>query len=95
MYAPNRGHDSIACFSVDQATGSLTLQGIQSTEPVPRVVGVDPSGRYLFAAGLDSGRLAAYRIDQQTGSLTLLHTTPVGERPMWITVLGFVPSRRG
>ena len=94
VYAPNRGHDSIACFSVDQTTGRLAPQGLQATEPVPRVVAVDPRGRFFFAAGLASGRLAAYRIDRRSGALVPLYTTHVGERPMWVTILEFPSSGR-
>ncbi len=40
------------------------------TEPVPRAFGLDPEGRFLIVAGLDSGRLASYQIDQDSGELT-------------------------
>jgi 6-phosphogluconolactonase len=57
------------------------------TEPVPRAFGIDPTGHFLYSAGLESGRLAAFRIDQQAGTLTPLDVYPVGERPMWVTIL--------
>jgi 6-phosphogluconolactonase len=87
LYAANRGHDSLACFAVDPATGRLTSLGQQLTEPVPRTFGIDPQGRYLYAAGQGSGRLAAYRIDGQTGALRPLGTYALGERPMWVLIL--------
>lgn len=86
LYAPNRGHDSIACFAVDDATGRLTPRGHVPTEAVPRAFSIDPAGRFLFAAGLESGRLAAYRIDGDTGALTALDTYAVGARPMWVLI---------
>jgi 6-phosphogluconolactonase len=87
LYAANRGHDSVACFVVDMASGRLTGLGQQPSEPIPRTFGIDPQGRYLFAAGQGSGRLAAYRIDAQTGALQPLETYEVGKRPMWVMVL--------
>ena len=53
LYAPNRGHDSIACFEVDEIDGRLTSIGQVATEPVPRAFSLDPAGKYLFAAGRD------------------------------------------
>lgn len=87
LYAPNRGHNSIACFAVDATTGYLTALGQMPSETVPRAFSLDPTGTFLFAAGLESGRLAAYRIDQNTGLLQPLAVYPVGTRPMWVMVL--------
>jgi 6-phosphogluconolactonase len=87
MYLSNRGHDSIAGFAIDEATGQLTQLGQTPTEPSPRAFNLDPSGRYLFAAGQGSGRLAAYRIDERTGELAPLETTTVGENPMWVLIM--------
>jgi len=87
LYAPNRGHNSMACFAVDADSGVLTPVGRVPTEPVPRAFGIDPTGHFLYSAGLESGRLAAFRIDQQAGTLTPLDVYTVGERPMWVTIL--------
>ena len=51
LFAPNRGHNSVASFRVDDTTGRLTAAGRVGTEPVPRAFGLDPDGRFLFAAG--------------------------------------------
>ena len=87
LYAPNRGHNSIACFSIDAATGRLTAVDRVPTEPIPRAIGLDPSGKFLFAAGLDSGRLASYRIVEDTGRLDPLDVRPVGKEPMWVSIV--------
>ena len=84
LFAPNRGHDSVASFRVDGATGRLTAAGRVGTEPVPRAFGLDPDGRFLFAAGQRSGRLASYRVDDESGELTPLETYEVGNNPMWV-----------
>ncbi|HEY3908792.1 MAG TPA: lactonase family protein [Stellaceae bacterium] len=82
LYVANRGHNSIAGFSVDAASGRLTAIGHTPTEAVPSAFGLDPAGRFVFAAGSASGRLAAYRINSDRGSLTPLTTYAVGQRPM-------------
>jgi 6-phosphogluconolactonase len=87
LYVSNRGHDSIACFAIDEGTGALRPIGQQPTEQTPRAFNLDPSGRFLFAAGQASGRLAAYRIDQETGALSPLATYAVGRSPSWVMVL--------
>src|SRR5262245_58428890 len=73
LYAPNRGHNSIAGFSVD-SSGRLTPIGHVATEAVPSAFSLDPEGRLLFAAGSESNRLASYRVNQETGALTPLET---------------------
>jgi 6-phosphogluconolactonase len=81
LYVGNRGHNSIAGFAVDSATGRLTAIGRAPTEAVPSAFSLDPAGRFVFAAGTASGRLASYRINQETGALTPLTTYAAGQRP--------------
>ena len=87
LYAPNRGHDSIAVFAVDQETGLLSARGQAVAEKVPRAFEIDPAGRFLLSAGHESGRLAVYRIDGTTGALDRVGLYPLGDRPMWVTIL--------
>ena len=81
LYVGNRGHNSIAGFAVDPATGRLTPAGHAATEAVPTAFGLDSTGTFLFAAGTATGRLASYRIDGATGALTPQSVYPVGKRP--------------
>lgn len=46
-----------------------------------------PAGRFLYAAGLETGRLVAYRIDGESGGLRPITTYPLGTRPMWVLAL--------
>jgi 6-phosphogluconolactonase len=81
LYVANRGHNSIAGFAVDAATGQLTAIGNVSTEAVPSAFALDQAGNFVFAAGTASGRLASYRINGETGALTPLTIYAVGQRP--------------
>jgi 6-phosphogluconolactonase (cycloisomerase 2 family) len=75
VYGSNRGHDSIAIFSVDQATGLLTSIGWEPTQgQTPRYFGLDPSGNHLYAANQNSDTVVIFRIDKASGKLT-----PTGE----------------
>ena len=90
LFVPNRGHNSIASFSVDAATGALTAAGRASTEAVPSAFSLDPQGKFVFGAGSATGRLSSHSIDAATGEMTPLATYDVGARPMWVltTTLG-------
>lgn len=83
LYVGNRAatSSSIAGFAVNPGTGQLTALGHATTEAVPSAFCLDAAGRFLFAAGTASNRLAAYRIDQQTGALTSLGEGAIGQRP--------------
>ena len=87
LYAPNRGHNSIAGFAVDRSDGSLTPLGQTATEPIPRAFSLDNSGSFLYATGLESGNLAAYRVNHDTGGLQPLDVYPVGQGPMWVSII--------
>ena len=70
LYGSNRGHDSIAIFAIDEATGRLRLTGHEPTQgQVPRYFGIDPTGTYLLAANQKSDTIVVFRIDPTTGSL--------------------------
>lgn len=71
LYGSNRGHDSIAVFGIDAATGTLTpVEYVSTRGRTPRNFRIDPTGAYLFAANQDSGNVAIFRIDARTGRLT-------------------------
>ena len=86
LYAPNRGHNSIACFTVNPDNGYLSPIGQTATEAVPRAFSIDPQGSFVYAAGLETGRLASYRIDQDNGSLNAGDVYDVGKGPMWVLI---------
>lgn len=68
VYASNRGHDSIACFSVEGSTGRLNCLGQTPTGgKVPRNFNISPDGRFLLAANQESSTLVVFPIDTNTG----------------------------
>lgn len=71
VYGSNRGHNSIAAFRIDHATGKLTPAGITPCGvDWPRNFNIDPTGQWLIAAGEKSGTLTVFKIDPKTGGLT-------------------------
>jgi 6-phosphogluconolactonase len=87
VYGSNRGHNSIAGFSIDAESGQLKALGHTPTEKTPRSFGIDPSGKYLMAAGQGSDRLATYRIDEATGALQPLKVYETGKGPAWVLIV--------
>lgn len=71
LYASNRGHDSLAIFAVDGATGALTPHGhVGCGGKWPRHFALDPSGRWLLVANQHSGSVVTFQVDPATGALT-------------------------
>jgi 6-phosphogluconolactonase len=70
LYVSNRGHDSLALFSIDAVSGRLQPQGHHSTGGrTPRHFAIDPSGRWLLAANQDSASVVVFSIDADSGRL--------------------------
>jgi 6-phosphogluconolactonase len=68
VYVSNRGHNSVAVFDVDEATGKLKAAGHCPTGgKTPRNFGIDPSGKWLIAANQDSGNVVVFKIDAKSG----------------------------
>jgi 6-phosphogluconolactonase len=85
LYASNRGHDSIAGYAIDAATGKLTLLGVEPAEvKTPRHFTIAPGGKYLLAAGQSSGTVAVLVIDQTTGKLTFTGKTVAVPAPVCV-----------
>ena len=71
VYGTNRGHNSIAVFAVDQATGTLTaVEQVSTQGEWPRNFAIDPTGAYLLAANQNTDNIVIYRIDAESGRLT-------------------------
>ncbi|MCP8969400.1 lactonase family protein [Ectobacillus ponti] len=75
VYAGNRGHDSIAVFSVNQDSGELTFVEHVSTEGHwPRDFVLDPTEQFVIAANQESSNLVLFARDAETGKLRLLQS---------------------
>ena len=71
LYASNRGHDSIAVFRIDPATGLLAFLGADPAQGrTPRFFALSPNGRFLFALNEDSDSIVAFAVDARDGRLT-------------------------
>jgi len=71
LYTSNRGHDSIAVFSLDPKSGRLTpVQDIPSGGKWPRNFEFDPGGHWMIVTNHNSNNAAVFRIDRETGKLT-------------------------
>ena len=71
LYASNRGHDSIAAFSLspDERT-PRPIGHFPTGGRAPRDFAIDPAGRWLVAANQDSHCLTVFRIDSENGRLS-------------------------
>src|SRR5437667_1300035 len=71
LYVSNRGHNSIAVFSVAEATGALALEQVVSTEgDWPRNFSLHPSGRWQLVANQRSDSVVVFERDPENGRLT-------------------------
>jgi 6-phosphogluconolactonase len=71
LYASNRGDaNSLAIYTIDPATGWLTIKGFQSTlGRTPRNFLIDPTGHWLLVANQNTNNIVVFRIDPSTGLL--------------------------
>jgi 6-phosphogluconolactonase len=90
LYGSNRGHNSIAGFAVDAATGTLRPLGHTPTGGrTPRNFGIDPTGTFLLAANQDTNSVVTFRIDPATGALAA--TGQVADIPSPVCVCIIAP----
>ena len=76
LYVSNRGHNSIATFSVDAIAKTFRSLGNTSSEgEIPRGFGITNNGQWLVLGNQKTGNVVAMSIDQKTGKLS-----PVGNK---------------
>jgi len=80
LMASNRGHDSIAFYAVDTATGRLTLRNIAPLAgKFPRDFELMPGEKFMVVGHKMSNEIRIYRFDRDACTIT-----PVGETiPVW------------
>ncbi len=70
VYTGNRGHDSLAVFSIDSTSGKITAVEREPVRGVwPRNFNFSPDGKWMLIAGQISDTVAVFTIDQETGAL--------------------------
>ncbi len=68
LYASNRGHDSIAVFARNPATGLLEADShFDTTGSGPRHFQIDRSGEWCLVSNQASDHVVSFRIDPSTG----------------------------
>jgi 6-phosphogluconolactonase len=79
LYGSNRGHDSIAVFSIHPQHGTLTpVEVVKTGGRTPRNFALSPNGKWLVAGHQDTPLLTVFRVDLSTGRLTKTgHTAAV------------------
>jgi 6-phosphogluconolactonase len=71
LYASNRGDDSIAVFSINPNTGTLTPVEYASTKgQSPRNFEIAPGGSLLVVGNEKSDNIVTFHIDRKSGRLT-------------------------
>lgn len=90
VYGSNRGHDTLAVFSRNEATGRLTpLAHVPVGGKTPRHFTFDPTGHFLLAAHQGSDTIAVFRVDPATGLLSPVAATLAVGKPVCL-----LPVRR-
>jgi 6-phosphogluconolactonase len=93
LYTSNRGHDSIARFSIDRKAGTLTLLDHSPTQgKAPRHFEIDPTGRFLFVANQESNSIVVFRLDPASGELTPTGQTLAVPSPVCLKFMPAAPS---
>ena len=70
LYVSLRGSSTIAVYSIDRATGKLTLlEDVPAQGASPRNITISPDGNFLFAANQASDNVVIFKINHQTGNL--------------------------
>jgi 6-phosphogluconolactonase len=87
LYGSNRGHNTIAVFSISPE-GTLTLvDNVDTRGLMPRNFGIDPTGSFLLALNQSSNNVVVFRIDKKTGRLSPTGQTVETPGPMCVRFL--------
>ena len=93
VYSSNRGHNSLAVFSVAPTDGHLTLRQTVSTQgQTPRNFALSPDGRLLLVANQNSDSIVTFFVDASTGQLTATGHAAAVPKPVCLQVIpDFLP----
>lgn len=68
LYASNRGHDSIVCYSIGRCGELSCIEWVFSGGKTPRNFCIDPLGKYILAGNQDSDNITIFKV-QSDGRL--------------------------
>lgn len=85
LYTSNRGHDSIAIFSIGKKGLLKSLGYVLTGGKTPRHFAIDPTGNYLLAENQESNDIVVFHIDAASGSLTPTGQTVQVPSPVCVT----------
>jgi len=86
VYGSNRGHDSIARFSIAADTGKLTfIDTTPSGGGVPRSFTLSRDGMLMLVAN-ESGNVTSFAVDTKSGALTKLLSLEVPQKPQFVGI---------
>jgi len=86
VYGSNRGHDSIARFSIDTASGKLTfIDTTPSGGNVPRSFTLSVDGTLMLVAN-ESGNVTSFSVNTKSGALTKLLSLDVPQKPQFVGI---------
>ena len=75
LYASNRGHESLAVFTIDSTTGKISLlENIPAQGHSPRNFSFDPTYQWLIVTNHNSDNAMVFKVDATNG-----HLTPAGK----------------
>jgi 6-phosphogluconolactonase len=85
-FVANDFSNQVSAFSVEPATGNLTLApgSPYAVGDNPQGLTVDPTGRFLYVNNVFGDTISAFSIDLQTSALTPIGTFAAGDAPQAI-----------
>lgn len=88
LYTSNRGHNSLAIYKIDEATGKLMPVGYQQVKGKwPRNFRIGQRGTFVWAANLNSDNVVLFKRDKATGKLSYTGTQVKVPAPVCVTQL--------
>src|SRR5262249_334897 len=85
-FVVNDFSNQVSAFSVEPATGNLTLApgSPYAVGDNPQGLAVDPTGRFLYVNNVFGDTISAFSIDLQPSALPPIGTYPAGDAPQAI-----------
>lgn len=85
VFASNRGHDSIATFGIDPATGKMERMAISKLNgPQPRDFQLMPGEKFALVGYQEANQIQAYAYDAGSGKFTAVHKPAAVHKPVCV-----------